>query len=95
VVGFSGDRLFLMPTSTMAGIMPNARVIPHHTVAQVGVGDALLGRIIDGAGRPLDGRGPVETTRSHVRLTGVPINPLRASRSWNRSTSACARSTPC
>ena len=41
VVGFSGDRLFLMPTSTMAGIMPNARVIPHHTVAQVGVGDAV------------------------------------------------------
>ncbi len=75
VVGFSGDRLFLMPTSTMAGIMPNARVIPRRAVAQVGVGDALLGRVIDGAGNPLDGRGPLQYD-GHSRLEAEPINPL-------------------
>ena len=75
VVGFSGDRLFLMPTSTMAGIMPNARVIPRRTVAQVGVGDALLGRVIDGAGNPLDGRGPLQY-EGRMPLEAEPINPL-------------------
>ena len=75
VVGFSGDRLFLMPTSTLAGVMPNARVVPTRSVAKVGVGEALLGRVIDGAGRPLDGRGPLRTETS-VRLESEPINPL-------------------
>src|SRR5690606_9281094 len=75
VVGFSGDRLFLMPTSTLAGIMPNARVQPTRTVAHVGVGNALLGRVIDGAGCPLDGRGPIRC-EGRVNLESEPINPL-------------------
>ncbi len=75
VVGFSGDRLFLMPTSTLAGVMPNARVIPTRTVARVGVGDGLLGRVIDGAGIPLDGRGPLHF-EARTRLEAEPINPL-------------------
>jgi flagellum-specific ATP synthase len=75
VVGFSGDRLFLMPTGTLAGVMPNARVVPTPTVARVGVGDALLGRVIDGAGNPLDGRGPLRYD-GRQRLEGEPINPL-------------------
>ena len=75
VVGFSGDRLFLMPTSTLAGVMPNARVIPQRSVARVAVGDGLLGRVIDGAGNPLDGRGPVNC-EARIRLESEPINPL-------------------
>ena len=75
VVGFSGDRLFLMPTSTLAGVMPNARVIPKRSVARVAVGDGLLGRVIDGAGLPLDGRGPLGC-KGQVRLEAEPINPL-------------------
>jgi flagellum-specific ATP synthase len=75
VVGFSGDRLFLMPTSTLAGVMPNARVIPTRSVASVGVGDGLLGRVIDGAGNPLDGRGPLNC-EGRNRLEAEPINPL-------------------
>ena len=76
VVGFSGDRLFLMPTSGLAGVMPNARVIPTREVAQVPVGYALLGRVIDGAGQPLDGRGPI-VAQARVPLEARPINPLR------------------
>jgi len=41
----------------------------------VSVGPKLLGRVVDGAGQPLDGRGPIEGEAS-VRLTGTPINPL-------------------
>jgi flagellum-specific ATP synthase len=75
VVGFSADHLYLMPTSTMAGVMPNARVIPTPAIAKVGVGDGLLGRVIDGAGNPLDGRGPIRYEK-RVRLEAAPINPL-------------------
>ena len=57
VVGFSGDKLFLMPTGDIRGIMPGARVIPTRSVSSVAVGDELLGRVLDGAGRPLDGMG--------------------------------------
>src|SRR3954470_14537750 len=75
VVGFSGDRLFLMPTGDIHGLKPNARVIPRVGADTVAVGPQLLGRVIDGAGQPLDGRGALEC-EERVRLTGVPINPL-------------------
>jgi flagellum-specific ATP synthase len=76
VVGFSGDRLFLMPTGDMHGIKPNALVLPRTHTGTVRVGTKLLGRIVDGACHPLDGLGPIESEAS-VRLTGTPINPLR------------------
>lgn len=75
VVGFSGDRLFLMPTGDTRGIVPNARVMPVAGVQEVQVGDELLGRVLDGRGKPLDG-GPAITTRSTVPMFGKPINPL-------------------
>src|SRR5450631_948726 len=75
VVGFSGDKLFLMPTGDMRGIMPGARVVPMNSISTVAVGDALLGRVLDGAGRPLDGFGELRCT-DRVSMTGEPLNPL-------------------
>jgi flagellum-specific ATP synthase len=75
VVGFAGDRLYLMPTGDLHGLEPNARVVPRQRGGTVRVGPQLLGRIIDGAAQPLDGLGPCECEES-VRLTGKPINPL-------------------
>jgi flagellum-specific ATP synthase len=75
VVGFSGEKLFLMPTGDVRGIMPGARVIPTDSVSAVAVGDSLLGRVLDGAGRPLDG-GPELQCKDSVSLTGEPLNPL-------------------
>jgi flagellum-specific ATP synthase len=75
VVGFSGDRLYLMPTGDIHGVKPSARVIPLPGASSVKVGPELLGRIIDGAGEPLDGRGPLRC-EDRTRLTGVPLNPL-------------------
>jgi flagellum-specific ATP synthase len=75
VVGFSGDRLFLMPTGDIHGLKPNARVIPRTGAETAAVGPQLLGRIIDGAGQPLDGLGPLKC-EDRIRLTGTPINPL-------------------
>jgi flagellum-specific ATP synthase len=76
VVGFAGDRVYLMPTGEMQGLTPNARVIPLRHAAEVAVGDGLLGRVLDGEGRPLDGRGRLNCD-THVRLAGIQINPLQ------------------
>jgi flagellum-specific ATP synthase len=75
VVGFAGDRLYLMPSGDAHGLGPNARVIPRQRAGTVRVGPELLGRIIDGSAQPLDGLGPL-TCSTSVRLTGRPINPL-------------------
>src|SRR5690606_11512207 len=59
VVGFAADRLYLTPTGDIHGLKPNARVVPRLGAEMVSVGPQLLGRIIDGAGTPLDGLGPI------------------------------------
>ena len=76
VVGFSGERLFLMPVGDMRGVVPNARVIPMPGTPEVMVGEALLGRVLDGRGRPLDGGKPI-TDGQNVSLFAEPINPLK------------------
>ena len=75
VVGFSGDRTFLMPTSDLSGLLPNARVISGSSRGEVAVGEGLLGRVIDSDGVPLDGRPPLRA-EDFVGLSGVQINPL-------------------
>jgi len=75
VVGFAGSRLFLMPTGDTYGLEPGCRVIPMGKNSLASVGFGLLGRVLDGAGRPLDGKGPLQTD-AQVSLTGVTINPL-------------------
>ena len=98
VVGFSGDRLFLMPEKDVYGLVPGARVmpvVPSHTMTLGGkrkplrrriadrakhlpVGDMLLGRVLDGAGKPLDMLGPLHDAES-APLQSRAINPLERS----------------
>ncbi len=75
VVGFSAGRIFLMPTGNTHGLEPGCRVIPlgKNSLAKVGFG--LLGRVLDGSGKALDSKGPLQTD-AKVSLTGKPINPL-------------------
>lgn len=76
VVGFAGDRLYLMPTGDIHGLRPSARVIPRTGAGFVKVGPEMLGRVIDGSGQPLDGKGPLHC-EGQTRLTGTAINPLQ------------------
>ncbi len=76
VVGFAGERLYLMPTGNLQGVGPGARVTPTGGVYEVAVDESVLGRVLDGAGRPLDGKGPLRAT-TRVSLSGRPMNPLR------------------
>lgn len=75
VVGFAGEKLFLMPTDEVHGIMPNARVIPTQRICTAPVGEGLLGRVLDGAGRPLDGKGTL-AVKAEVPLAARPVNPM-------------------
>ncbi len=75
VVGFSGESLYLMPTGDIRGLEQDARVVPTGRVCEAVVGEELLGRVIDGAGHPLDGKGPLQATQRRT-LTGKIFNPL-------------------
>jgi flagellum-specific ATP synthase len=75
VVGFAGDRVYLMPVGDVSGLAPDARVIPKRGAREVWVGSELLGRVIDATGKPLDGKGPLRC-KTHAPLTGRPLNPL-------------------
>jgi len=75
VVGFANDALLLMPIGALHGVRPGARVVPAAGVFEARVGDGLLGRVIDGAGDPLDGRGPLDCEH-RARLVAETINPL-------------------
>ena len=76
VVGFSGDSVYLMPVGDISGLRPGARVIPLMHSYEVGVGDGLLGRVLDGTGQPIDGMGPIEI-EARRPLAGEPINPMQ------------------
>ncbi|MEW8189058.1 MAG: flagellar protein export ATPase FliI [Candidatus Thiodiazotropha endolucinida] len=75
VVGFGEESLYLMPTGDIQGLEQGARVIPTGRVCEAVVGEQLLGRVIDGAGKPLDGLGPIHNDERRP-LTGTSFNPL-------------------
>ncbi len=94
VVGFSGEKLFLMPENHVYGLVPGARVMPiepGHILTpcnkrkptrrvadrakHLPVGNMLLGRVLDGAGKPLDQLGPLLEAES-APLQSRPFNPL-------------------
>ncbi|MGM0633469.1 MAG: flagellar protein export ATPase FliI [Pseudomonadota bacterium] len=76
VVGFDGPRIFLMPLTGIAGLQPGARVIPAPDAAPLRVGPGLLGRVLDGFGQPIDGRGALHLEDSQVVPEHTSINPL-------------------
>ena len=79
IIGFRDGRTVLMGLSPLAGITPGAPVLADGINSDVTVGDALLGRVIDGLGRPLDGLGPIA---GHERRAthGAALSPADRSR---------------
>jgi FliI/YscN family ATPase len=67
VVGFRAGRLLTTPLGPLAGVRPGDRVIKTNRGATVPAGDALLGRVVDSFGHPLDGKpAPQGTTKRPV-----------------------------
>ena len=75
VVGFRDNHLLLMPLGDLEGIAPGMKVSATGRSYMVNVGPHFLGRILDGLGNPIDGRGSIEIIES-LPLTGEKINPL-------------------
>ncbi|MDI3463140.1 MAG: Flagellum-specific ATP synthase FliI [Nitrospira sp.] len=79
VVGFRGDRVLLMPLGDMQGIGPGSRITMSGHVADLAVGPGLLGRVLDGCGNPMDGKGRLTTMERYPLYAGAP-NPLQRAR---------------
>jgi flagellum-specific ATP synthase len=75
VVGFRTGRVLLMPLGDLAGVGPGSPVVLVRERPLVRVGDRMLGRILDGLGRPLDGGRPLECEDEYP-LYGQRLNPL-------------------
>ena len=59
VVGFRENSVLLMPLGEMAGLTPGAVVVASGSNLRIKVGNDLLGRVLNGLGEPIDGKGPI------------------------------------
>lgn len=74
IVGFDGDEAVVMPLGEVTGIGPDDAVEATGRRLSVRVGEGLLGRVVDGLGRPIDGRGAVHGVE--VPVDRSPPSPL-------------------
>jgi flagellum-specific ATP synthase len=75
VVGFRSDRILIMPYGHIQGLTPGAVVLADRLESSIEVSGALLGRIVDPRGNPLDGLGPLHHI-DQVPLYADPPNPV-------------------
>ena len=78
-VGFRDNKVLLMPLGDMNGIGPGSKVVATRDYLSVGVGNALIGRVIDGMGRPIDGKGEIVTETTYP-VENKPPHPLKRNR---------------
>lgn len=79
VVGIQSDHLVLMPYGSTQGLVVGSLVVALPDQEGIGVGDELLGRVIDAFGRPIDGR-PLPLAKVTRAIKGKPSNPMRRPR---------------
>ena len=77
VIGFNKETVLLTPLGQMTGLSVQTEVIPSRRVHMVGVGESLLGRVLDGLGRPIDSdeKGPL-LPEKYYPVYADPPNPL-------------------
>lgn len=75
VVGFKDNKVLLMPFEDLNGIVKGSIVESTGDALKVPVGDNLIGRVIDGFGSPIDGKGEIVTSEAYP-VQGTPSNPL-------------------
>jgi flagellum-specific ATP synthase len=76
VVGFRDNKTLLMPLGELRGVGLGSLIALKREKASMGVGPALLGRVIDGLGVPIDDKGPV-VVREEYPIYAQPVNPMK------------------
>lgn len=76
VVGFAQQSAMLMPFEGVSGLSGRTEVEPTGALHDVGVGRALVGRVLNGFGQPIDGLGAIAACRS-VGVHAPPPDPLK------------------
>ncbi len=79
VVGFKDEKVLLMPLGEMSGINPGCSVTANGDILRVAVGEELVGRVLDGLGRPMDDKGPVNAGIFY-KTDNKPPNPMTRKR---------------
>ncbi|MCI4626584.1 MAG: FliI/YscN family ATPase [Candidatus Magnetoovum sp. WYHC-5] len=74
VVGFKDGKVLLMATGELSGIRPGGRVFSIGKKVSIKVGPGLIGRVIDAAGRPMDGKGAIHG--EDISVYSNPPNPM-------------------
>jgi flagellum-specific ATP synthase len=72
VIGFRSGRVLSMPLEEIDGIQLGDLIVARREQAQVPVGMSLLGRVLDGFGRPIDGLGPIRAEAYYDLMTSPP-----------------------
>lgn len=75
VVGFRDNKVLIMPLGDLAGIGAGSEVVSLGKPLQIGVTDELLGRVLDGLGHPMDGKGRIIADH-RAAVTASPPDPL-------------------
>ena len=75
VIGFDGQKVVLMPVHFLDGIKAGCLVRLVHSESACSVGDALLGRVVNGLGEPIDWKGDINY-ESQVPLDSHSVNPM-------------------
>ncbi len=76
VIGFNDNRIIVMPFGEMRGIEPGSRITDLSKRPTVKVGEAYLGRVVDGLSRPIDEKGTI-STEGEYSIYGNTLNPLK------------------
>ena len=79
VSGFKDNSVLLMPLEEIDGIAPGCKVVARQQRAVMPVSPGLLGRVIDGLGNPIDGKGSIKA-ESEYPIYATALNPLRRER---------------
>jgi FliI/YscN family ATPase len=78
VIGFRNNHSLLMPLGTMEGVQPDSTVRSVSRAFKAPVGASLVGRVLNGLGEPIDGKGPLENVE-WVSTNQTPPHPLQRS----------------
>ncbi len=75
VVGFRNNKTLLMPLGELRGVGLDSLISVRRDNATLGVGPHMLGRVIDGLGKPIDDKGPIHVEEEYP-IYALPVNPM-------------------